>query len=80
MMSYGGDSWVWCGALFNVLAVVVFLGVITAAVVLAMHVSGAGRSGPSAGADGGFGRAGHVPPSPGARGDAEEDDFYHPAM
>lgn len=40
MMSYGGDGWVWCSALFNTLGVMVILGVITAAVVLAVHLSG----------------------------------------
>lgn len=80
MMSYGGDSWVWCGALFNALAVVLFLGVVIAAVVLAIHVRDAGRSGPSAGADGGFARGGQVPASPGARADTDEDDFYRRLM
>lgn len=80
MMAYDGDGWVWCGVLFNVLAVVVFLGIITAAVVLAIHVSDAGRSGPSAGTDGGLGRPGQVPASLGGRGETEEQSVYRRLM
>lgn len=76
MMSYGGDGWVWCSALFNTLGVMVILGVITAAVVLAVRLGGAGRSGRSAGGDGAFARVG----SPHERGDAEEDEFYRRLM
>jgi uncharacterized membrane protein len=80
MMWYGGGGWGWCGGLLNVLAVVVFLGVVIAVVVLAIRVRGEGRSGPSAGADGGFARAGQVGASPGARGDTGEDDFHRRLM
>ncbi|MCA2242216.1 MULTISPECIES: hypothetical protein [Mycobacterium] len=80
MISYGADSWVWCGTLFNGLAVMLFLGVVITAVVLAIHVRDARRSVPSAGADGGFDRAGQVPTSPGARGDADGDDVCRRLM
>lgn len=79
MMWYGG-GWGWCGVIVNVLAVTLFLGLIIAAVALAVHARGAGRGDPSALADNGFARARQVAPSPGARGDVGEDDFYRRLM
>jgi hypothetical protein len=75
-MWYGGDGWGWCGVILNVLAVAVFLGVVIAAVVLAVHVRGEGRSGPAALEDSDFARAGQVAASPGARGDVGDDGLY----
>jgi uncharacterized membrane protein len=75
-MWYGGDGWGWCGVILNVLAVVVFLGVVIAAVVLAVHVRGERRSDPAALGDSDFARAGQVSESPGARGDVGDNDFY----
>jgi len=79
-MWYGGDGWAWCAVLVNVLAVVVFLGVVIAAVVLAVRVRGEGRRDPSALGDSGFTRAGQVAASPGARNDMGGDDFYRRLM
>jgi uncharacterized membrane protein len=80
MMWYGGDGWGWCGVIVNVLAVVVFLGVIIAAVVLVVHARGEGRGDPSALGDNGSARTGQVAASPGARGNVGEDDFYRRLM
>jgi hypothetical protein len=80
MMWYGGDGWGWCGVIVNVLAVVVFLGVVSAAVVLAVRISGERQSDPSALGDNGFARAGQLAASPGARGDMGGDDFYRRLM
>jgi hypothetical protein len=80
MMGYGGDAWGWCGLLVNVLAVLVFSGVVIAAVVLAVRVRGDGRSDPPALGDNGFARAGQVAASPGARSDMGGDDFYRRLM
>jgi hypothetical protein len=80
MMWYGGDGWGWCGVILNVLATVVFLGVVIAAAVLAVRVPGDRRSDPSARGDNGFARAGPVVAPPGARGDTGEDDFYRRLM
>ena len=78
-MWYGGDGWAWCGVLLNVLAVAVFLGVVIAAVVLAVRVRGERRSDPPALGDSGFARAGPVP-SPGARSAMGDDDFNRRLM
>ena len=79
-MWYGGDGWAWCGVLLNVLAVAVFLGVVIAAVVLAVRVGDEGRNDPPALGDSGFAHAGHLASSPGARNDLGDDDFYHRLM
>jgi hypothetical protein len=76
MMWYGGDVWAWCALILNVLAVVVFLGVIIAAIVLA--VRSVERRGVSATPDAGSPRAPEV--SAGARGDMGDDDFYRRLM
>jgi uncharacterized membrane protein len=76
MMWYGGDGWGWCALIVNVLAVVVFLGVIIAAIVLA--VRSAERSDVSAMGDTGSARAPEE--SPGVRGDMGDDDFYRRLM
>jgi hypothetical protein len=79
MMWYGGDGWAWCGVLLNVLAVAVFLGVVIAAVVLAIRVHSKRRSDPSALGDSGFARAG-LATSPGARHDLGDDEFHRRLM
>jgi uncharacterized membrane protein len=79
-MWYGGDGWGWCGVILNVLAVAVFLGVVIAAVVLAVHVRGEGRSVPTTLGDSGFARAGQVAAPPGARGDMGDEDYFRRLM
>jgi hypothetical protein len=76
-MWYGRDGWGWCGVIFNVLAVALFLGVIIAAVALAVHVRGGGQSDPTALDDSGFARAGQAAASSGARDDLGDNEFYH---
>jgi uncharacterized membrane protein len=78
MMWYGGDGWAWCALIVNVLAVVVFLGVIIAAIVLAVRT--AERTDVSAMGDTGSARALEVPAARGARGDMGDDDFYRRLM
>jgi uncharacterized membrane protein len=78
MMWYGGDGWGWCALIVNVLAVVVFLGVIIAAIVLA--VRSAERSDVSATGDTGSARAPEVLAARGAQGDMGDDEFYRRLM
>ena len=80
MTWYGGVGWGWCGVLVNVLAAAMFLGAVIAAVVLAVHVRGEGRSDPSALGNSGFARTRHVATSRGARNDTGDDDFYRRLM
>jgi len=80
MMWYGGDGWGWCALIVNVLAVVVFLGVIIAAIVLAVRFRSAERSDVSAMGDTGSARAPEVLAARGARGDMGDDDFYRRLM
>jgi hypothetical protein len=68
------------GVLVNVAAVVAFLGVIIAAVVLGVRVRGEGRSDPPAFGHSGFARAGHLAASPRPRNDIGEDDLYRRLM
>jgi uncharacterized membrane protein len=78
MMWYGGDVWAWCALILNVLAVVVFLGVIIAAIVLA--VRSAERSGRSATGDAGSARAPEVFAAGDVRGEMGDDDIYRRPM
>jgi uncharacterized membrane protein len=77
-MWYGGDGWGWCTHIVNVLALVVFLGVIIAAIVLA--VRRAERTDVSAMGYTGSARTPEVPAVRGARGDMGDDDFYRRLM
>jgi hypothetical protein len=79
MMWYGGNGWGWCGVVLNVLAVAVFLGVVIAAVVLAIRVRGDRRSDPPALGDNGFARTGQ-PAASGTHPDSGEDAFYRRLM
>jgi hypothetical protein len=76
MMWYDGDGWGWCGVILNVLAVAVFLGIVIAAVVLALRVRGEGRGDPSELGDNGFAQAGQPAASPSPRGDTGDDDLF----
>jgi uncharacterized membrane protein len=76
MMWYGVDGWGWCALIVNVLAVVVFLGVIIAVIVLA--VRSAERSNVSATLDSGSARPPKVSAEHGARVATDDDDFLSP--
>jgi uncharacterized membrane protein len=78
MMWYGGDVWAWCALILNVLAVVVFLGVSIAAIVLA--VRSAERSDRSATGDAGSAQAPEVSAARGVRGDLGNHDFHRRPM
>jgi uncharacterized membrane protein len=80
MMWYGGDGWGWCGVIVNVLAVVVFLGAIIAAIVLAVRFRSGGRTDLSAPRDSDSSRAEAVLAARGARSDVDNDEFFRRLM
>lgn len=80
MMWLSAHAWGWCSATSNIPAMVLLWGAVLTAIVVTVRFASRQPSDSSAPTGTGFARAGHVAPSPGARGDVGEDDFYRRLM